>query len=197
MTDRHAPIGAMCEIVYLCDQSNGKVFISFSAGVDSKTKLDEYGTHQRDIFHHADFEGGIKALMQKGVESFVVVSYELRYAYGSNSIPPYRLYAEFFGVGVTNKLISWDVDFDFVRSVTKLFKQNEKMLYVGFDQEFVVVYDKDDKNDFIELASSRLEFSRSKKDGGVLIYLKFLEKDGQAHYFDATPEIKDAMISIY
>jgi len=81
MTNRQ-PIGAHVNIKWTYDDEEiDGYYISFGEyDEDNEPDCDSFGVPDNSIFFYCDGEHALKSYMTRGVEDFVVLSYELEYA---------------------------------------------------------------------------------------------------------------------
>jgi hypothetical protein len=88
MNTNKQPIGAHVNIKWTYDDEEvDGYYISFGEyDEDNAPYCDSYGVSDDRIFFYCDGEHALKSYMTKGVEDFVVLSYELEYAQDDRDI---------------------------------------------------------------------------------------------------------------
>lgn len=207
---RNIVIGAV-GTVSLINQSGVKpVFFSFAKGVDPVTKLDEFGTHENDIFYHANYEKELKELMKGKSDQFLLLDYELSYLYGAHAPSPYRYVVSlmnqatddwddrFFpdsfddAEGWSSHLISWDIELEVIKNTLAYFSNNPAVRTIDINVQWLSVYDKTNQANALITSFHLLELSRTSDDGEIDAYIKF-DVNGVTHAYNVSDVIKQAL----
>lgn len=207
---RNIVIGAQGTIAMKNESGTKRAFFSFAEGVNPVTRLDEFGTHEDDIFSHADYEKELKQLMNGASDEFLLLDYSLRYLHGAHEPSPYRYVVALMNAETedwderflpddfddaeswTEHLISWDVDHEMIKSALKYIRSNKAVRAIDIDLEWMSVYDKTDQSNSLFLSFKLIELSWNDKKDGINIYLKF-DNNCVTHAYDITDVMSKAL----